>query len=208
LFKATAEANNLAAVAGAKDLYNKSMEQICGGDKPYISPAELERRHTELLQTSVRHFRSVKKMGGEDFCRRYQEQLEAELNESYTNFTKHNDGKNIFFAARTPAMLFAVMFVMYVVSLVTGFVGISYVAVLCNLVMGVALTALCIWAYVKYSGKFRDVGRVIDIVAETLWEQVRRNAKSLISANKTETSLKMFAPVFPSSKFQQKDDKN
>uniref|UniRef100_A0A3P9L698 Atlastin GTPase 2 n=1 Tax=Oryzias latipes TaxID=8090 RepID=A0A3P9L698_ORYLA len=171
MLQATAEANNLAAVAGAKDLYNKSMEQICGGDKPYISPAELERRHTELLQTSVRHFRSVKKMGGEDFCRRYQEQLEAELNESYTNFTKHNDGKNIFFAARTPAMLFAVMFVMYVVSLVTGFVGISYVAVLCNLVMGVALTALCIWAYVKYSGRFRDVGRVIDIVAETLWEQ-------------------------------------
>lgn len=157
-----------------------SFSQICGGDKPYISPAELERRHTELLQTSVRHFRSVKKMGGEDFCRRYQEQLEAELNESYTNFTKHNDGKNIFFAARTPAMLFAVMFVMYVVSLVTGFVGISYVAVLCNLVMGVALTALCIWAYVKYSGKFRDVGRVIDIVAETLWEQVRWNVKSLI----------------------------
>uniref|UniRef100_H2L648 GB1/RHD3-type G domain-containing protein n=1 Tax=Oryzias latipes TaxID=8090 RepID=H2L648_ORYLA len=180
MLQATAEANNLAAVAGAKDLYNKSMEQICGGDKPYISPAELERRHTELLQTSVRHFRSVKKMGGEDFCRRYQEQLEAELNESYTNFTKHNDGKNIFFAARTPAMLFAVMFVMYVVSLVTGFVGISYVAVLCNLVMGVALTALCIWAYVKYSGKFRDVGRVIDIVAETLWEQVRWNVKSLI----------------------------
>lgn len=27
-FQATAEANNLAAVAGAKDLYNKSMEQV------------------------------------------------------------------------------------------------------------------------------------------------------------------------------------
>uniref|UniRef100_A0AAQ5YTH7 GB1/RHD3-type G domain-containing protein n=1 Tax=Amphiprion ocellaris TaxID=80972 RepID=A0AAQ5YTH7_AMPOC len=152
----------------------KSMLQVCGGDKPYISPAELERRHAELRQASVRHFRSVKKMGGEDFCRRYQEQLEAELDEAYLNFSKHNDGKNIFYAARTPATLFAVMFVMYVVSLVTGFVGISSVATLCNLAMGAALTALCIWAYVKYSGEFREVGGFIDQVAETLWEQVSR----------------------------------
>ncbi|XP_060919893.1 atlastin-2-like isoform X2 [Labrus mixtus] len=172
MLQATAEANNLAAVAGAKDMYNKSMEQVCGGDKPYISPSELERRHTELRQASVRHFRSVKKMGGEDFCRRYQEQLEAELDEVYANFGKHNDGKNIFYAARTPATLFAVMFVMYVMSMVTGFMGINTVATLCNLVMGAALTALCIWAYVKYSGEFREVGGVIDQVAETLWEQV------------------------------------
>uniref|UniRef100_A0A7N8WKM1 Atlastin-2-like n=1 Tax=Mastacembelus armatus TaxID=205130 RepID=A0A7N8WKM1_9TELE len=179
MLQATAEANNLAAVAGAKDVYNKTMEQICGGDKPYISPSELERRHVELRQASVRHFRSVKKMGGEDFCRRYQEQLEAELDEAYANFCKHNDGKNIFYAARTPATLFALMFVMYVVSLVTGFVGISSVATLCNLVMGVALTALCIWAYVKYSGEFREVGGVIDQVAETLWEQSVESVKQL-----------------------------
>ncbi|XP_054460050.1 atlastin-2-like [Anoplopoma fimbria] len=172
MLQATAEANNLAAVAGAKDLYNKSIEQVCGGDKPYISPAELECRHAELRQASVRHFRSIKKMGGEDFCRRYQDQLEAELDEAYANFCKHNDGKNIFFAARTPATLFAVMFIMYVVSMVTGFVGINSVATLCNLVMGVALTALCIWAYAKYSGEFREVGGIIDRVAETLWEQV------------------------------------
>ncbi|KAI4899256.1 hypothetical protein NFI96_012205 [Prochilodus magdalenae] len=172
MLQATAEANNLAAVAGAKDIYNKSMEQVCGGDKPYIAPADLERNHNELKQNSIRQFRAVKKMGGEEFCRRYQEQLEAELDEAYGNFVKHNDGKNIFYAARTPATLFAVMFAMYVISLVTGFIGINSVATLCNLIMGVALVSLCTWAYVKYSGEFREVGSVIDQVAETLWEQV------------------------------------
>uniref|UniRef100_A0A673CFX0 Atlastin-2-like n=1 Tax=Sphaeramia orbicularis TaxID=375764 RepID=A0A673CFX0_9TELE len=194
MLQATAEANNLAAVAGAKDLYTRSMEQICGGDKPYISPAELERHHTELRQASVRHFRSVKKMGGEDFCRRYQEQLEVELDETYANFTKHNDGKNIFYAARTPATLFAVMFVMYVASLVTGFVGINSVATMCNLVMGVALTALCVWAYVKYSGEFREVGGVIDQAADILWEQVSlllfNHRESPTELNRTEPTLK------------------
>lgn len=147
---------------------------MCGGDKPYIAPADLERCHAEFREHSVHFFRSVKKMGGEEFCQRYQSQLESELDEAFTNFSKHNEGKNIFYAARTPATLFAVMFVTYVVSGVTGFIGLSTLAALANLVMGVALLSLCTWAYVKYSGEFREVGTMIDLVAETLWEQVGR----------------------------------
>lgn len=148
--------------------------QVCGGDKAYIAPADLMRCHEEFREHSVRYFRSIKKMGGEEFCQCYQNQLESELDEAYNNFSKHNDGKNIFYAARTPATLFAVMFVAYVVSGVTGFIGLSTLAALANLVMGVALLSLCTWAYVKYSGEFREVGTIIDLVAETLWEQVGR----------------------------------
>ncbi|XP_037320981.2 atlastin-2 isoform X2 [Pungitius pungitius] len=172
MLQATAEANNLTAVAGAKDMYGKSMELVCGGDQPYIAPADLERCHEEFREHSVGHFRSVKKMGGEEFCQRYQSQLEAELDEAYGNFSRHNDGKNIFHTARTPATLFAVMFVTYVASGVTGFVGLSALASLANLAMGVALLSLCAWAYVKFSGEFREVGTMIDLVAETLWEQI------------------------------------
>ncbi|XP_057596934.1 atlastin-2 isoform X2 [Hippopotamus amphibius kiboko] len=172
MLQATAEANNLAAVAGAREVYCKSMEQVCGGDKPYIAPSDLERKHLDLKEVAIKQFRSVKKMGGDEFCRRYQDQLEAEIEETYANFIKHNDGKNIFYAARTPATLFAVMFAMYIISGLTGFVGLNSIAVLCNLVMGLALTSLCTWAYVKYSGEFREIGTVIDQVAETLWEQV------------------------------------
>ncbi|XP_064788772.1 atlastin-2-like isoform X2 [Oncorhynchus masou masou] len=172
MLQATAEANNLTAVAGGKDTYSKSMEMVCGGDKPYIAPADLERCHEEFKECSVRQFRSVKKMGGEDFCKKYQEQLEGELDEAYSNFHKHNEGKNIFYAARTPATLFVVMFTTYIVSGLTGFIGMNTIAMLANLVMGVALITLCMWAYVKYSGEFRDVGTIIDLLAETLWEQM------------------------------------
>ncbi|XP_061024671.1 atlastin-2 isoform X3 [Eubalaena glacialis] len=146
--------------------------KVCGGDKPYIAPSDLERRHLDLKEVAIKQFRSVKKMGGDEFCRRYQDQLEAEIEETYANFIKHNDGKNIFYAARTPATLFAVMFAMYIISGLTGFVGLNSIAVLCNLVMGLALTSLCTWAYVKYSGEFREIGTMIDQIAETLWEQV------------------------------------
>ncbi|KAM4607342.1 atlastin-2-like isoform 1-T1 [Polymixia lowei] len=172
MLQATAEANNLTAVAGAKEMYSKSMESVCGGDKPYIAPADLERRHEEFRECSVRHFRSVKKMGGDEFCQRYQNQLEAELDEAFANFTKHNDGKNIFYAARTPATICVVMFVTYVLSGVTGFLGLSTFAALANMVMGLALLALCTWAYVKYSGEWRELGTLIDLVADTVWELV------------------------------------
>ncbi|XP_066123032.1 atlastin-2 isoform X3 [Saccopteryx bilineata] len=171
MLQATAEANNLAAVAGAREIYCKSMEQVCGGDKPYIAPSDLERKHLDLKDVAIKQFRSVKKMGGDEFCRRYQDQLEAEIEETYANFIKHNDGKNIFYAARTPATLFAVMFAMYIISGLTGFIGLNSIAVLCNLIMGLALTSLCTWAYVKYSGEFREIGTMIDQIAETLWEQ-------------------------------------
>ncbi|XP_078261418.1 atlastin-2 isoform X4 [Rhinoraja longicauda] len=172
MLQATAEANNLTAVAGAKDVYNKAMEKFCGGDKPYIAPADLEQQHLTLKEASIKQFRSVKKMGGEEFCQRYQEQLEQEMDENYANFVKHNDSKNIFYAARTPATLFAVMFTMYVISGVTGFIGLNSIALLCNFMMGIALISLCTWAYTKYSGEFREFGIIIDQVAETIWEQV------------------------------------
>ncbi|KAK9964688.1 hypothetical protein ABG768_005837 [Culter alburnus] len=172
MLQATAEANNLTAIAGAKDTYNRTMEQVCGGDKPYLAPVDLQRYHEEFKKTSVQKFCSVKKMGGVEFCQRYQQQLETELDEVYTNFVKHNESKNIFYAARTPATLFAVMFVTYMVSTVTGFIGLSVIAALANLAMGVALLSLCAWSYVRYSGEYREVGVAIDLIAEALWEQV------------------------------------
>lgn len=192
MLQATAEANNLAAVAGAKEIYTRSMEQICGGERPYLCPSELERHHSELRECSLRHFRSVKKMGGEEFCRRYQCQLEAELDDMFTAFSKHNEGKNLFHAARTPATLFVLMAVMYAVSMVTGFLGVSSVAVLCNLLMGAALLALCVWAYAKYSGEFRDVGAAIDRVADFLWEQI---LSKLLEAARSRVPLVNLIPL-------------
>lgn len=153
--------------------------QICGGTKPYLAPSDLQRCHEELREASLKQFRSVKKMGGTEFSQRYQDQLEGELDEQYANFIKHNDSKNIFYAARTPATLFAVMFVTYVIATVTGFVGLSLIAMLANLVMGVSLMSLCAWAYVRYSGEYREVAEVIDLTAEALWEQVRRPRRAV-----------------------------
>ncbi|RXN05036.1 atlastin-1 isoform X2 [Labeo rohita] len=174
-FKATAEANNLAAVAAAKDLYNRKMEEVSGGDRPFLAPSELQSRHLGIREEALALFRSVKKMGGEEFSRRYLLQLETEIDELFVQYIKHNDSKNIFHAARTPATLFVVIFVMYVAAGITGFVGVDIIASICNMVLGFALITLCTWAYIRYSGEYRELGAVIDQVAGALWDQGSTN---------------------------------
>ncbi|XP_066534844.1 atlastin-2 isoform X2 [Hoplias malabaricus] len=184
MLQATAEANNLTAVAGAKDTYGRGMEQICGGDKPYVAPTDLQRYHEEQKHTSVKQFCAVKKMGGAEFSQHYQKQLESELDEVFANFVKHNESKNIFYAARTPATLFALMFFTYIISTITGFIGMSIIASLANLVMGTSLLSFCAWAYVRYSGEYREVGVAIDLIAEALWEQRVPSPVNELSAHK------------------------
>uniref|UniRef100_A0A8C4JE27 Atlastin GTPase 1 n=1 Tax=Dromaius novaehollandiae TaxID=8790 RepID=A0A8C4JE27_DRONO len=195
MLQATAEANNLAAVATAKDTYSRRMEEVCGGDKPFLAPSDLQSKHLELKEEAVKLFRGVKKMGGEEFSRRYLQQLEHEIDELYIQYIKHNDSKNIFHAARTPATLFVVIFITYVIAGVTGFIGLDIIASLCNMIMGLTLITLCTWAYIRYSGEYRELGAVIDQVAAALWDQA---LYKLYSAAATHRHL--YHHAFPAQK--------
>lgn len=71
------------------------------------------------------------------------------MEELYTQFRMHNESKNIFKAARTPAVFFALAVAFYILSGVFGLVGIYSVANLANLVMGISLVTLITWSYVR-----------------------------------------------------------
>jgi atlastin len=137
-----------------------------------MSPQLLEIEHNRVLEATMALFHSTKKMGGAEFSQPFADRLHDELMGLYGNFQKHNESKNILAAARTPAVLFIVMVVCYVLA---GFFSLVYatnLAQLCNLVMGLALIALALWAYVRYSGSYREVGVIVDGFADFVWVQV------------------------------------
>uniref|UniRef100_A0A673GSQ6 Atlastin-3-like n=1 Tax=Sinocyclocheilus rhinocerous TaxID=307959 RepID=A0A673GSQ6_9TELE len=170
MLEATAEANNLAAVASAKDQYYKNMETVCGGDLPYVAPDSLEEKHHFFLQEALHLFSSTKKMGGRDFCYRYQEQLEGELKELWESFSKHNESKNVFSAFRTPAVLFVLVCLLYVLSGILFFIGLETISFACDCVVGLAMIAMLTWAFIRYSGQYREVGSAIDQAAGVILE--------------------------------------
>lgn len=148
---ATAEANHLTAVAAAKELYNQLMEEVCGGTRPYLSTAHLETEHLRVKDKALFQFATKRKMGGEEFTEKFRQQLDTDLEDSFVNYRAHNESKNIFKAARTPAVYFACAVIMYIVSGIFGLVGLYTFANFCNLVMGVALLTLALWAYIRYA---------------------------------------------------------
>ncbi|XP_016894779.1 atlastin-3 [Cynoglossus semilaevis] len=171
MLMATAEANNLAAVAGAKDQYYKSMEKVCGGDLPYMAPDALEEKHSFNFHEALHAFKSTKKMGGQEFCDRYQEQLQEELEEMWQSFSKHNESKNLFSAFRTPAVLFVLLCILYILSGILFFVGLSTFALVCDCALGVVMIAMLTWAFIRYSGRYQTVGGAIDQAAGVVLEQ-------------------------------------
>lgn len=111
-------------------------------------------------------------MGGENFSKEYEEKLTDEINELFENFIKMNDSKNIFNAARTPAVFLIVIVISYMVSGFLLMLGLDSLASLCNILLGLALLAVVTWAYIRFSGELREIGSQLDMVAEWLWDEV------------------------------------
>lgn len=70
-------------------------------------------------------------------------------------------------------MLFVLVCLLYVLSSVLFFIGLATFALICDCAMGVAMMAVLMWAFIRYSGRYRSVGGAIDQAAGIVLEQVR-----------------------------------
>ncbi|CAI5798094.1 atlastin-3 isoform X1 [Podarcis lilfordi] len=203
---ATAEANNLAAVASAKDMYYTNMEKLCGGDKPYVAPDLLEEKHRVQSAMALKHFQTIKKMGGKEFSQRYEEELVREMNSIYEDLCKHNQSKNIFNTFRTPAAIFSLIISLYMGSNFSNYIGLGFVAQLCTFLVGILLLCLLAWGYIRYSGQYRELGVIIDTTAEFLLERATNRTNSSTQVAETSSSSSSSRP--PSSRPRPEDKKS
>jgi len=167
---ATAEANNLACVAKAKNSYTRQMEEICGGEMSYMHPDALAKEHERIFEASLKLFDATPKMGGAAFSANFRSQLDADLVESWEAYQKHNESKNVFSAARTPGTLFASICFFYFVSSLLSLVGLYSLANVFTILLYTDMILLTIWSYVRFSGDFREAGLYIDYTADFMWE--------------------------------------
>uniref|UniRef100_A0AC34QAN8 GB1/RHD3-type G domain-containing protein n=1 Tax=Panagrolaimus sp. JU765 TaxID=591449 RepID=A0AC34QAN8_9BILA len=170
MLEATAEANNLAAVALAKAQYVHQMEDICGGGAPYINTETLEKEHQNCLNSAIQCFKKTRKMGGSEFSLKYVEKLENELIEQFGYFAKANENKNLFKSMRTPAVLTTLIVADYCFQEFFQFIGLEGIAGIFTSICFIAIIALISWIYVRYSGNVRELGQGIDNGANWIWK--------------------------------------
>ncbi|KAK6110232.1 Atlastin-1 [Brugia pahangi] len=169
MLMATAEANNLAAVSTSKAHYVRRMEDVCGGDAPYMSSADLAAEHERCYKEAIKLFKATRKMGGAEFSEQFLERLDIDIEEQYESFIKVNNSKNLFKSMRTPAVLVTFMIVDYVLQEFFQLIGLDIIAGLFSAALCIAVVSLGIWAYSRYSGNLRDVGVMVDDAVTWAW---------------------------------------
>ncbi|XP_065203805.1 atlastin-like [Planococcus citri] len=93
LFEATADANNLSAVAEAKETYDQSMLQAFECSKPFLTSEEFDNHHRKFKALAIEQFREKRKMGTEEFCESHRLKLEDSIRSSYNQFKLLNNSK-------------------------------------------------------------------------------------------------------------------
>ncbi|VIO86499.1 Uncharacterized protein BM_BM6820 [Brugia malayi] len=169
MLMATAEANNLAAVSTSKAHYVRRMEDVCGGDAPYMSSADLAAEHERCYKEAIKLFKATRKMGGAEFSEQFLERLDIDIEEQYESFIKVNNSKNLFKSMRTPAVLVTFMIVDYVLQEFFQLIGLDIIAGLFSAALCIAVVSLGIWAYSRYSGNLREVGVMVDDAVTWAW---------------------------------------
>jgi len=170
MLTATSEANNLAAVASAKALYMREMEEVCGGDAPYMSGSSLQEEHNRCHDTAIRAFKTAKKMGGTELSAQFLSKLEDDIVESFESYAKNNNSKNLFKSMRTPAVLVCLVIACYFMQEFFQLLGLDLVASVFSLIITAAIIALLTWTYSRYSGTCREVQQKIDEVVKWSWD--------------------------------------
>ena len=90
MYQATAEANNLAAVHASFEYYRAEMDAVCGGARPFLSPALIAQSHAAFYAEALLRFAARKKMGGAEFSKRYQRKLDDEITTYYIECLRRN----------------------------------------------------------------------------------------------------------------------
>lgn len=162
ILQATAEANNLSAVAEAKDVYERLMEEAAGGARSYLSPDALLNEHVRAKDKALLAFSSKKKMGGEGLSATYEDKLIDELIEQYEEYKVRNNNKNVFRRLGTALVLAMGAMVGWALASIADVLGLHTVTVLANVMAISCFILLILWVYSRVSGNLASLAQILD----------------------------------------------
>ncbi|KAI1697357.1 atlastin-2 [Ditylenchus destructor] len=166
MLAATAEANNLAAAVNSTAYYMNQMEQICGGDAPYMGAVELEGHHARHKEEAIHRFQTTKKMGGEELSQQFLDKLYDDIEDAFENFAKMNNSKNLLKFFKFPAVSVIAIMICYVMKEISRLTQLDAAASVFDLFILITIMLLSAWMYSRYSGTLLRFRRKIEECVE------------------------------------------
>lgn len=133
---------------------------------------ELDFYHQVNKEIAINNFCSTQKTSRDCFSQMHEGWLSKQIEEEYKEFIKLNNTKNMFYVARTPITLFALIVTFYTISFEVGFRGQMIIASLTICSLGISIFLLIVWSYLRYTGKCCGITSGIDRIVELIWNKV------------------------------------
>ncbi|KAF6777707.1 hypothetical protein AHF37_02825 [Paragonimus kellicotti] len=146
--------------------------EVCGPDKPYMNPSDLEVAHTRAFTAAVQKFSKTRKMGGAEYSARYLERLQSTLQQLGNEYRVANTNKNIFQTFRTPAVFVVILVIFYLITGISEFIGLSTVTNMFLFPFYMALVTLMTWLFLSYTGRAPELASAIDSAADVMIQKV------------------------------------
>lgn len=172
ILEATAEANNLTAVADIQDMYQGKLETLCGSKQPYINPQLLVERNGAIEAECLQQFESIAKMGGEEFTTPYRERLLQSMGHMFSEYSALNSRKNIFSLVGVPLLLVVTGLVLVLAARILESLGLSSLANAVNTSGNCFMALVALYFIARYTGNFPGFVLGIERSAELGWRWV------------------------------------
>ncbi|XP_041970026.1 atlastin-like [Aricia agestis] len=190
ILEATAEANNLTAVTGAREVYEALMEEACGGARPYLPPDRLRDEHARARDKALHAFHAKKKMGGDHLEQTYCDKLEKELEEQLGQYRARNEDKRLARRLGTALVLAGAALAAYAAGAAASALGLASLVTVANALLTAAVVLLVVWFYSRATGTMAELAMKLDEIADQVMQQglqmAGRQAVSVVLAATTD----------------------
>ncbi|GCB85291.1 hypothetical protein scyTo_0026001 [Scyliorhinus torazame] len=99
---------------------------------------------------------------------RFEDQLEADIEDMLESYLKFNRSKNVFSFVRTPATMLTLMISMHIASGFLSLLGLGFLTFILSFANGICSLTLITWCYVKYTGQSPLLGEIIDAISDSI----------------------------------------
>eukprot|EP00038_Savillea_parva_P026021 m.50836 g.50836 ORF g.50836 m.50836 type:complete len:547 (+) comp7266_c0_seq1:81-1721(+) len=170
IFDATAKLNHDGIRRESVASYKQNMREFAGPTQPHRVPAELEAKHDEFFDQSIKLYTEAPRLEAPRVEQETLEEMHKEIKEIYADISSANEQKVLFKRLVTPISLGGLSLICNIIATFLSMFGMESLAILFGYITWFCFLTIAFWAYSSAFHKFEDVAKQIDELSVHIYE--------------------------------------